>query len=194
MAFVQSSVPTSSLVGRGTGGFLEPVRVVRQTGVVAPGQLIADFGSGAGYFTLVLARQVGDMGRVYAIDILEEPLQIVRNQARVLGIHNVETIRADLEAPQGSTLRNNSMDVVWLANVLFQSRAKERILQEANRVLKKGGHLVVIDWIPKLPLGPRGLRVSPQEVRQMVQGIGGLEEVKSFEAGSYHWGLIFIKR
>lgn len=195
MPIVQTKVPTASLTGRGTGGFLEPNQLVKQLGIIEPGQMIADFGSGAGYFTLSLARQTGGLGRVYAIDILEQPLQVVRNQARILGIRNIETVRANLEAPQGSTLRGGSIDVVWMANVLFQSSYKEKILQEAARVLKKGGKLVIIDWIPHLPLGPEGLRVSAQEVRAMVAKLGeNLEELQSFEAGNYHWGLVFVKR
>lgn len=183
----------AKLTGYGTGGFLEPTKVINEVAVIEPGQVVADFGSGSGYFALVLARRVGDVGRVYAVDILEEPLQVVRNQAQVLGINNIETIRANLETDQGSTLRGGSIDVVWMANVLFQSPQKDKIIQEASRVLKKAGKLVVIDWIPKLPVGPRGLRVSPQEVRQIAEKLE-LEELKSFDAGAYHWGLVFIKR
>jgi ubiquinone/menaquinone biosynthesis C-methylase UbiE len=192
MAVLAPTGLDTKLTGYGTGGFLEPTRVINEVAVIEPGQVVADFGSGSGYFALALARRVGDTGRVYAVDIMEEPLQVVRNQAQVLGIGNIETIRANLETDKGSTLRGGSVDVVWMANVLFQSPQKEKIIQEASRVLKKAGKLVVIDWIPKLPVGPRGLRVSPQEVRQIAEKLD-LEELKSFDAGAYHWGLVFVK-
>lgn len=186
---IQASVP---LTGAGTGGFMDPARVISEAGVVLPGMRIADFGCGAGYFTILLAEQVGEIGQVYAVDILDSPLQAVETKALIKGLSNIDTIRANLEVLGDTKLADNSLDLVWLSNVLFQSSKKVDILREAFRVLKPSGKLVLIDWIPKLPLGPKGFRFSPQEAQTMAAQVG-FQLVRSFGAGQYHWGLIFKK-
>ncbi|MBI3274220.1 MAG: hypothetical protein HYZ69_03680, partial [Candidatus Colwellbacteria bacterium] len=54
----------------GTGGFLDPGLIINEFGLM-PGMFVADFGSGAGYFTILIAEKVGKEGRVYALDIME---------------------------------------------------------------------------------------------------------------------------
>src|SRR3989344_4977655 len=106
--------------------------------------MIADFGSGAGYFTILLAQRVGEDGRVYALDIQESALDNVRVKAKAAGLENVETARSNLEVPGSSGLADSSQDMVLLAHILFQSEQKKEIIREAVRVLKSGGMLVVI--------------------------------------------------
>jgi SAM-dependent methyltransferase len=83
------------------------------------------------------------------------------------------------------------LDVVLLVNILFQSPNQKEIIEEALRVLKDGGYLVVVDWRPhRLALGPKAkYRLSPEEVREMV----GLPVVKELQAGKYHFGFVFQK-
>src|SRR3989338_92037 len=134
----------------GTGGFLNPELIINEFGIM-PGMSIGDFGSGAGYFTILMAERVGREGRVYALDIMESALDSVREKARAVGLENIEAIRTNLEVLGSSGLSDQSQDIVLLANILFQSEKKVEIIREAKRVLKDNGSLIIIDWKRGLP-------------------------------------------
>src|SRR3989344_173721 len=118
----------------GSGGFMNPEVIVENFGL-QPGMKVADFGSGAGYFTILMAKKVGEKGVVTALDIMESALETVRAKSSATGLKNLQTTRADLEVVGGSALPDNSQNVVLLANILFLSPKKEQIIQEASRVL-----------------------------------------------------------
>lgn len=61
---------------------------------IKEGEVIADIGSGSGYFTLRLARHVGDKGRVYGVDVNPDMLLHLNRKIRDLGVLNVSTILA----------------------------------------------------------------------------------------------------
>jgi len=175
----------------GTGGFLQPEEVIKQLNIRKNIQ-VADFGCGAGYFTIPLAKVVGE-GVVYAFDVMEQALESVRSRAKIQGLFNIETRRCNLENPSGSGLIINSIDLVVLANILFQSSKKLDIIKEAKRVLKKGGEMVIIDWQPDKPMGPpKDLIASQDTIKKMAQA-EGLIFKKEITVDVYHWGMVFSK-
>ncbi|KKS34039.1 MAG: hypothetical protein UU96_C0009G0001, partial [Parcubacteria group bacterium GW2011_GWC2_42_13] len=97
--------------------FLNPEQAVKEFGI-KPGMVAADFGCGAGYFSLALAKEVGSQGRVYAIDIQKEVLEVVRNRAKSRHCSNISTVLADLEIAGSSKLKNELADFVLIANIL----------------------------------------------------------------------------
>src|ERR1051326_6838644 len=104
----------------------------------------AEFGCGTGHFSLALAKKI-KKGRIYALDIQEEKLSALKGKIAHERILNVFPILCDLEAKFGSTLQADSLDLVLIPNLLFQSADKNAILKEAVRVLKSNGQLLVID-------------------------------------------------
>lgn len=188
---------TTPIVGTGdhlgTGGFLKPESLVNEFGL-APGMSVADFGSGAGYFTILMAERVGKEGRVYALDIMESALDSVREKAKAVGLENIELIRTNLEVVGSSGLADQSQDVVLLANILFQSDKKSEIVKEAKRVLKDTGSLIIIDW--KKGAGgfgpPDNLRTDETAMRSLAVGEGLIFD-RIFDAGQFHFGAIFKK-
>lgn len=172
---------------------MDPERIAGSFGV-AQGMRVADFGSGAGYFTILLAKMVGESGVVTAIDILDSALETLRAKAKAEGLRNIETIRSNLETPGGSGLSADSQDFVLLANVLFQNVNKAIIIAEARRVLKSNGALVVIDW-RKGTNGfgpPDDLRLDPEETKKLVVS-NGFQFLSDIDAGTFHFGMIFRK-
>ena len=170
--------------------FLNPEEVLDQLDLKAD-MVAAEFGCGSGGFAIPLAKRL-DEGLVYAIDIQESPLSALKSRVLLENIINIKIVRSDLEKPKGSTLTSLSLDLVFIPNVLFQLKDKSAIISEAERVLKNRGKLVVIDWLLKASQGPEKGRVSPEKVKDMAKD-SGLKLEKEFEAGKYHYGLVFIK-
>lgn len=188
-----NTIPSSSPIS-GTGGFLQPERIVRYFSLKS-GDHIADLGAGHGYFTIPMARVVGGDGKVYAVDIQKTVLDIIRAKAKLEHLLNIEFIWGDLEQPRGSHLKDNFVDAVIIANVLFQSEDKTAALKEAYRVLRARGRLMIIEWSDEnsSPLGPpQGLRVPKDYTKSMARQVG-FEFDHEFQGGSHHYGLMFKK-
>ena len=173
-------------------GFINIEKIIDQLDI-KPNMAIADFGAGHGFFSVIFARKVGSSGQVFAIDILPQTLEAIRSKAKLEGLFNIKIIRGNLEKPNGSALEDESCDMVFIANVLFQVPDKPGLINEAFRVLKKGGELAVIEWKPYIGLGPqKEHRLSEPELKPLITS-KGFSEFKSIEAGSHHYGLIFKK-
>jgi ubiquinone/menaquinone biosynthesis C-methylase UbiE len=151
----------------------------------------AEFGSGSGGFTIPLAKRLTE-GLVYAIDIQDAPLSALKSRSYLEKLINIRVIRSDLERPKGSSLRDSSVDLVFIINVLFQIEEKSAVMSEAKRVLKGGGKLVVVDWLMEAEQGPVQGRVSAESVKKISRDLG-LKPERDFKAGKYHYGLIFEK-
>lgn len=178
----------------GTGGFLEPEVVIRELGLKS-GDHAADFGAGHGYFTIPMARIVGGDGRIYAVDIQKSVLEVIRSKARLEHLLNIETVWSDLDNSGGSRLKDNFMDLVLVANILFQADDRGVLFKEASRVLRQGGRLAVVEWSPgaNLSFGPaEHLRISKEEVKKFAAD-AGFSLQREFGAGAYHYGILFRK-
>jgi len=176
----------------GTGGFLNPREIVESLEIIKEGMVIADFGCGHGYFTIPLAKKVGEEGKVYALDVLPKALEAVKSRLKLENIQNVVPIRCNLEKENGSTLEDELCDIVWIANLLFQTEDDRAVVREAKRVLKKDGYIVFIEWRVDVPFGPKGKRVAPEEAKKLFEEEGFLFE-KTFSTDDYHYGMIFKK-
>ena len=155
------------------GEFINPDQLIVQFGL-KENMHVADFGIGSGYFTILMAKNVGEQGVVTALDILEAPLEVVMNKSELEGFENIKFIRADLEVERGSTLDDSSQDFVLLANILFQSEQRKNIFKEAARVTKAGGHIVVIDWkkdTDALGGPPKEFKIDPEEIKKLAQEV-----------------------
>ena len=89
-------------------GFLNPNEVLNQLELSA-NMTAADFGSGSGGWAIPLAKRL-EKGRVFAIDILEEPLSALKGKAALGKLSNIQTILADVE--KGTKLLDGSCDLV----------------------------------------------------------------------------------
>lgn len=170
--------------------FLNPEQALKQLDLKEE-MTAADFGSGSGGWAIPLAKILKE-GKVFAIDILEEPLSALKGKAEILNVSNIETIRSNIEKDNGSKLEDNSVDLALITSLLFQAEKKEQVFKEAKRILKKGGKVLVVDWKPDSSLGPKEGKILPEEVKNIAKKIGFVAE-REIAAGAYHYGLIFIK-
>jgi ubiquinone/menaquinone biosynthesis C-methylase UbiE len=156
------------------------------------GLTLADFGCGSGIFSTLFAKRTGPSGIVTAIDVQTAPLENLSARAQTLGLANLRLVRADLEVLGSTKLADGSQDVVFIANILFQSVKKEAILQEAHRILRAGGRLLVVEW--KKGGGGFGpadaLRTDEATLERLITNVGFVLTSKP-PAGAFHVAFLF---
>lgn len=168
--------------------FLNPKKVLDQLELDKE-MTAVDLGCGSGSWVLPLAEKLED-GQVAAIDILEEPLSALEGKAKQENLSNIKTILADVE--KDSKLDDESSDLVLITNLLFEIDDKKKVLNEAKRILKPGGKILVVDWKPDVPFGPKEGRISLNEIKKLFEK-SGLKFEKELDSGAYHFALLFEK-
>ena len=173
--------------------FSDPAKIVEQCGIV-PGMDIADLGVGSGFYTLSAAKALMSSGRVYAIDVQKDLLTKLKNTAAREGLYNVEVIWGDIEKLNGTKLKDYSIDLCFLCNVLFQLEDKGVIVKEVKRILKPGGRVLVVDWTGSFGgMGPKKeMVVNKEDVSKNFEK-NGFHLDREISAGQHHYGLIFKK-
>jgi arsenite methyltransferase len=175
------------------GRFVVP-EVVSSHFHIKPGDIVADFGAGSGFFLKILSKTVGSEGRVYACEIQKQLVEKIGEFIRLNNLSNVSPLWCDLEEVNGIKLNNNSLDSGLLVNTLFQFEQKEVSIKEIRRVLRTGGVLHVIDWSESFAgLGPRPQDViTKDEAVALFEALGFMFE-REYPAGDHHYGFTVRK-
>jgi len=170
--------------------FLNPDQIVK-TLPLKEGMTVADFGSGAGYFSLAIAKCLKPSGRVIALDIWKPSLEALEFRSKLEGLFNIIEPRwANLEDTRGSNLPNDSCDLVLISNILFEVEKKENLIQEAKRVLKLEGYLVLIEWYSdKLPSGEKLYPIDKEESINLLEK-SGFQIERELSLGLTHYGFL----
>jgi len=129
----------------------KPDDVVRALNL-RPGQVACDIGAGPGYFSLRLARVLGDAGRVYAVDVEPRILAVLRDRIRDSGARNVTPV---LSLADDALLPAGGCDLILIVDTYHHFPDGPAYLQRLSRALKPGGRIANVDFHKReLPVGP----------------------------------------
>jgi len=111
---------------------------------LAPGAAVADVGAGVGFFTVRLARAVGEQGRVFAVDVDPAQIRKLRDRVTQEQLSNVEVIEGTVDDPK---LPAGRLDAVLIVNAYHEMKDHRAMLAKIKAALKPDGRLVIIEPI-----------------------------------------------
>ena len=171
--------------------FVDPEKIVSHFHI-RPGDSVADIGAGSGFLLEPLVRAVGEEGVVYACEIQKNLVDTLHDVVRQKNLAGVQVIWCDVEAPEGTKLRDGAVDIALAVNTLFQFEEKAAAAKEIVRITRAGGKIAVVDWTDSFGgLGPHpGHVVSLDDTRAYFESEGCVYEGQ-FDAGDHHYGVLF---
>jgi len=162
---------------------------VIQALVLEPDAVIADLGSGTGYFAVRLANMV-PKGRVYGVDVEPDMVRYLAERARREKRDNVVAVAGTPDDPR----LPEKADLILMVDVFHHIEDRERYFRNLRASLKPGGRIAIIDFRLDSPEGPpRAARVSPEQVVAELGRAGyGLAREHRFLPNQYF--LVFTYR
>jgi len=166
----------------------KPDVVLDALGVVE-GQAVADLGAGTGYFTMRLARRVGEKGKVWAIDIEPNLIDHIGLRAVGAGLTQVETV---LARPDDPSIPDAAADLVLIVDTWHHIDARLAYLAKLRRALKKGGRVAIVDFKPgEIPVGPPPEHRLPRAAIEAEFTEAGFSLVADPDVLPYQFVLVF---
>jgi len=161
---------------------------------IRAGDLVADFGSGSGFFLPALSKAVGTDGRVFACEIQRPLVEKIGDFIRTEHLSNVQPLWCDLEEEHGIKINSGELDAGILVNTLFMIEDKEIAITEMARTVRSGGKFLVIDWTESFAgMGPQAASVVTAEMATDIFESHGFVLENEFPTGGHHYGLAFRK-
>lgn len=162
-------VPKDSNLGLGCGN---PQLIAN----ICEGETVLDLGSGAGFDCFLASKKVGDIGQVIGVDMTFEMVTKARNNAYENNYNNVDFRLGEIE---NLPVADNTVDVIISNCVINLSPNKQRVYDEAYRVLKEGGRLAISDIVLMKDLTDE-MKEDEKLYCGWVTGASSVEELKYY--------------
>ena len=190
MAQHSDSKPTGA--GKSSFGLIDTVKFFQELDL-KKGTAFLDVACGRGAYSLAAAEIIGQDGRIVAVDLWEEGILTLREEAASKGIQNITAYASDVA--QKIPIEDNCVDVCLMATVLHDlvaDKIEQQVLKEIVRVMKSGGTLAIVEFYKKEgpPGPPKPVRLSPEEVDQMLS-VHGFQQKRYTGIGPDHYLQIF---
>ncbi len=137
-----------------------------------PGMQVCDMGCGNGYYTMRIAKAVGKQGRVYAVDIQPEMLQMLRENMNRANVENIEPILSEAHDPH---LPEGKVDLLMMVDVYHEFSHPDTMLQCIAKSLAPGGLIALLEFREEDPMVP----IKPLHKMSKIQ------IMKEYEANGY---------
>jgi ubiquinone/menaquinone biosynthesis C-methylase UbiE len=158
---------------------------------VKPGQSICDMGCGNGFYTLKLAHLTGDKGKVFAVDIQQEMLDMLQRRAKSAKLGNIETLLGTETDPK---LKENSLDLVLMVDVYHEFSKPGPMLKAIRTSLKPDGRIALAEFRgedPNVPIKPEHKMTKKQILKEF--SANGLKLTDHFDTLPWQQ-LMFFQR
>ena len=106
------------------------------------GNIVADIGSGGGYFSLRFAEAVGKEGTVFAVDTNSGFLEFIKENAKEKGLNNVKTVLTS----EDSLSLPEKVDFMFMSNVCHHIPNRTGYFGKLKNYLKEGGHIAILEY------------------------------------------------
>ncbi len=118
---------------------------------IKTGQTVCDLGCGNGFYTFALAEKVGPRGKVLAVDIQPEMLDLLRNRAKARNFPNIEPVLGEVDDPH---LPAGAVDLVLLVDVYHEFSHPEEMLAAMRTSLSPTGRVALVEFRAEDPAVP----------------------------------------
>ncbi len=108
---------------------------------IKTGDVVADVGSGGGYFTFKFSEEVGKNGNVYSIDVNQKTLKYIAEIARNKKMDNIKTI----QATENGLVLPEKVDILFLRNVFHHLPQQDEYFKNIKQFIKNNGKIVIIE-------------------------------------------------
>jgi ubiquinone/menaquinone biosynthesis C-methylase UbiE len=132
---------------------------------IKPGMNVADIGAGSGVISLLVAEKVGVEGKVFAVDVQDEMLELLDKKLKKFKIKNIHLTKGTSQSPN---LKKNSVDLIFMVDVYHEFEFPYEMLDELSNALKPGGRIAFVEYRMEDPKVPIKLvhKMSVKQVRK----------------------------
>lgn len=156
------------------------------------GQTVLEVGPGrTGHVLFPAADRVGKRGRIFALDVARETLEMLEGLRRQYLVHHVDFLWMDIEGEHDVPV--SGVDVVLVVNTAWMFKRHTDVFARLARTLTPEGSLVVIDWTHEgsHALAPRwDFRIDPRRLDVALAHVG-LRAVDRKQISPWHWGRVY---
>ncbi len=134
---------------------------------VKPGEVIADIGAGSGYYAFRLSKLIGPKGKILAVDIQPEMLDIIRKRMKERHVTNIEPVQGTITDPK---LPANSVDTILMVDVYHEFDHPFEMTVAMVKALKPGGRMVFVEFRmedPDVPIKLVHKMTQKQVIKEM---------------------------
>ncbi len=155
-----------------------------------PDDVVADIGAGSGYFSFRIAKLVPD-GKVFAVDIQPEMLQLIEGQKTQDGVNNIEGVLGEIDNPN---LPPNSIDAAIMVDAYHEFSHPFEMIDGLYNALRPGGRIFLLEYRGEdasVPIRPLHKMTEEQVVREM--SVFGLDWTDTLDFLPWQHMMIFTK-
>jgi SAM-dependent methyltransferase len=155
-----------------------------------PTHVVADIGAGSGYFSFRIAKLVPE-GKVLAVDIQQEMLDIVEATKAKDGVTNIQGVKGEIDDPN---LPMNSIDAAIMVDAYHEFSHPFEMINGIYNALRPGGRIFLLEYRAEdasVPIRPLHKMTQEQVIKEM--GVFGLEWTETLDFLPWQHMMVFTK-